>query len=174
MTLWIGYAKAGKEFEVQAEIEAMGITVHCARKIEAKRSGKNRRPEPIESPVLPNYLFIEVDTERWFELADVKHLAVTKTVVPSVSIPNVMSFMAAQRREYDQTSARIEAGERIEEFKDGDSLTILNGPLAGQMARFKRIVETDKYQFPLIEAEIELMGRVAKAQVDPLDVRAAE
>lgn len=174
MTIWIGYARAGREFEVQDEIAARGMTSLCARKIVAKRSGKRRRPDIHVEPFLANYIFIEADTEQWFELSQIKYLASTKTVVPSIEIPRVLRFIDGCTSEYTRQKARAEAGERIDEFSEGDMLEVLSGPLRGQMARFRRIVESEASQFPLVQADIEAMGQTVRASFDPLDIKAAE
>lgn len=172
MTLWIGYARSGKEIEVSVAIEDLGIRCHIALQAEAKRSGKKRRPDLIISPVLPNYIFIEADVEQWFELAQVKHLAMTKTVCPSASIPGVMRFLTASQAKYAERMAKIQAGERLEEFQPNDLIKIISGPLEGQLARFKRIVEeSGDDMFPMVEGEFEMMGQVVTSRFDTLTVK---
>lgn len=175
MTFWIGYAKSGKEIEVCKEINDLGLKAHCAIKVEMIRTGKNRKAEPVTTPVLPNYVFIEADVENWFDLIQVKHLASTKTVCPAADIPRVMGFVRRCEAEHRHQSARIEAGEALPTFKQGQTLEIVSGALGGLMARFRGVVENDiDSQFPAIEAEVDLMGQAVITRFDPLDVKAQD
>lgn len=174
MTLWIGYAKACKEFEVQAALSDINITCHVARKVEMLRSGKNRRPEPVESPVLPNYVFIDVSVDRYLELAGIKHLAQTKTAVPQAEAKHVTAYLDHVKRQFDHDTAQIAAGERISQFQEGDALKVLTGPFVDRLVRFKRVVQGSKQVDDVVVGETELFGRMAEVPFDVLDVRAAE
>lgn len=171
--LVIGYAKSSKEFDVEADLTAMGIQAEVARKIEYKRQGKRRYADAITEPDLPNYVFIECTADQWHQLASVKHLAKTTIFVGPQEARRVRDYLDASRAAYDRQREAQEAGERVSEFKAGDTLQIMSGPLAGCLARFRRIVETDHDPFPRIQAEGELMGRIVTVDVDPIHARKA-
>ena len=59
------------------------------------------------------------------------------------------------------------------EYSDGDILEIMAGPLMGQLATFRKLAETDHDLFPRIRADVELFGRVASIDLDPIDARRA-
>jgi transcription antitermination factor NusG len=61
--------------------------------------------------------------------------------------------------------------QRVAEYKPGELLHIIAGPLAGQMATFIRMIERADETFPEIEASLTLMGREVKTRVDPIHAR---
>lgn len=171
--MWLAYARSGKEIEVQEALMALGITAHCAKKVETKRVGKRRRPDVFIDPLLPNYLFIECGDDQYLEAVGVKHIMPTMTMIPRADVASVMRFLEAADTIMQKRLAQIEAGERLNEFTAGDVLDILDGPLSGLTATFKRIVERDRGVFPSIVADIEVMGRVVETRLDVLDVKKA-
>ncbi len=58
-------------------------------------------------------------------------------------------------------------------YQDGARIEIREGPLAGELATFRRMVQGAADLFPSIEAEMEMMGRVVPVLLDPLAVRKA-
>ena len=80
---YLAYATTGKETEVENELQARGFKVWCGRKVEFVRKGKRRRAEAVESPKLPNYLFITMTADEWHRLHSrpLKHLAKTTYVL---------------------------------------------------------------------------------------------
>lgn len=166
--MWLAYARAGKELEVQQALEEIGITAECAKVVEVKRVGKRRRPDVFIKPMLPNYLFVTCTDEQFLQVIGVKNVASTMVAIPRGDERGVRAFLRSAQADFDRNIAKISAGERIEQFKDGDLLKVLNGPLAGLTARFRGIVEHDL--FPSVRAEVEFMGRTVKAELDVLDV----
>lgn len=171
MTLYACYATTGREFDVQESCEALGITCHVPRRVDLIRQGYRRRPDAITSPYLPNYVFPEVDEAGYYELDAIRHLARTKVEI-SRPAP-VLAFIARVETDYAERIAQIEAGYRVSEYSPGDLLQIMAGPMAGTLASFRRIIERGQDQFPMIEAETEIMGRAVTIRVDPIRARAA-
>lgn len=172
MTLWIGYAKTGKEFEVTASLDEIGITAHCAQKVEAIRRGKQRRPEIITTPVLPNYVMIETDNDDgYYAIAGVKHLHGNLHRVPRGDERGVRAFLSCCDIDYQDWMRRIEAGERVSEYQVDQAIKIISGPMRDMLATFRATVETGG-AYPKIQAEVMMMGRAVSALFDPLDVRA--
>lgn len=187
MSWWIGYAKAGREAEVAKDVRALGAVVRYARKIDAIRRGNQRWAEPVIAATLPNFLFIDVDDATWHKLREVKFLAHTLARIPTgelrrqphtkagILLPQVgvLPFLDAADADFAKREAEIEAGKRVSEYVDGDLLAILGGPLAGHLARFRKILETAHDPFPRIRAEAEVMGRTVMVEVDPINARKA-
>ena len=168
MTLWAAYTR--REFDAQEECEALGITCYLPRKVELIRQGKRRRPDAVVRPYLPGYLFIETDAEGWHMLKATKHIR-TLMGIGDKEARRVMEFVDKVEADYTARMAKIEAGERVSEYAEGDTLEITLGPLKGQLARFKRIAEGA--MFPEVVAETELMGQVVTIKLDPLAARKA-
>lgn len=171
MTLWIAYARTGKEFDAQEEAEALGLETYLPRRVDMIRRGTDRRAKPVISPYLPNYMFVRMDADGWHWLKCSKHVCDIMGIIPQQERA-VMAFIAKVDADYTARMAQIEAGERVDEYRDGDVLEIIKGPLAGQFARFRRIVE-GKGIFPEIEAEAELFGQSVRVTVDPIAARRA-
>jgi transcription antitermination factor NusG len=168
--LWIVYARAGREFDVEEQATALGIEATVPRRVDIIRRGKRRWPDAIESPFLPNYVFVWMTDEEWHWLRDIKEVASIMGVGP-LEAREVQDFIAAAEASYQARMAQIAAGQRVAEYEPDDVLTIISGPLQGQMARFRKMVERADELFPKIAADMELMGRVVPVEIDPLDAR---
>lgn len=178
MSVYLAYATSGKEFEVANKLSSLGFTVWCGRSITFARKGKRRRPEAIEKPKLPNYLFLTLTPDQWHDLhrRDVKHLASTFYQLRR----DDEKALAAFRHEVDAAHAegrRIARNNdlaEIAEYKRGQALVDLTGTFGEAVLRFRRMVERAHELHPKIEAEMDFMGRSVRVELDPLDVRAAE
>jgi transcription antitermination factor NusG len=174
MSWCVWYARKGHEMEAQAEIEKLGIRAVVPLSVEAVRRGYRRRAEPVVSPVLPNYVFTDGDATDWHAVASVAKLAPTMIfLADSVARRYLLPFIAKTEADFTERMAAIEAGRRLEEYRPGDALAILSGPFEGQLARFRRIVETSFDYFPMIEADMEMFGRITTVKVDPIKARKA-
>lgn len=179
MGFWIGYARSGREFDVEEAVKALGIEVHVPKLRVAVRSGNNRDAVAEDRLVLPNYTFINCTDEQWYQLDGVKYLAKRKMMVPPAEEPRVRHFLGIWALEYAEQSARIEAditaGKRLSEYKKGDILEILGGVLEGQLATFREVVEDDEGIPRLrVVTDLELLGRPVTADLDVFDVRKAQ
>lgn len=171
MTLWAAYVRTGKEFDAQEECEALGITCHVPRRVDMIRQGKRRRPDPVVKPFLPNYVFIEATPAQWHDLKDTKLIRTTMGIGEG-NARLVHRFIAKVEADYAERMAQIEAGQRVDEYSEGDCLQIIAGPFTGQLATFRRIAEGAGI-FPEIVAELELMGQATRVRLDPLVARKA-
>ena len=171
---WLGYAKAGKEFEVQAALSEMGIRCEVPRKVEAKRVPTKRTPVAVTTPYMGNYVFINCDHEDWHRAHGTKHLASTmQPISDKFAARHLLTFIDAIELDYSTRMDAINAGERVSEYQPGERIEILAGPLKGQFATFTRIIERADELFPRIEAEGHLFGRAVKVDVDPIHARKA-
>jgi transcription antitermination factor NusG len=168
MVLYAFYTR--REFDAQAEAEALGITCYVPRRVDMLRTGKKRRPDPVIRPYLPGYLFAETDAAGWHMLRGTKHLRTWMGIGPNEAA-NVMRFIDRVEAEYQHRMAQIEAGERVSEYQPDDLLQIIAGPFQGQLARFKRIAEGA--MFPEVVAEADIMGQAVTIRLDPLAARKA-
>lgn len=170
MTLWAAYTRTGQEFAAQEEAEALGVTAYVPRRVDLIRQGKRRRPDVVERPYLPNYVFIQATDEQWHWLRDSKHFR-SIMGIPPASAPSVMAFIDRVERDFAARMAQIEAGERVSEYNPGDLLQIIAGPFAGQLATFRKVAEAADN--PIIIAETEMMGQIVRVTVDPIAARKA-
>ena len=168
MTLWAAYVR--REFDAAEECEVLGIPCYVPRKVEMIRQGKRRRPDAVMRAVLPGYIFIETDAHGWHALKASKHIKSMMGIGPNEA-RRVMQFIDRCEADYQARMAQIEAGERVSEYQAGEVLEIIQGPLTGQLARFKRIAEGA--MFPEVVAEVDMMGQAVTIKLDPLAARKA-
>ena len=151
----------------------MGLTVWNLRKIEFIRQGKKRRPEAIESPYLPNYIFAEIPAHRFLDVVGIKYLAKTLTPLTRCDLKALRAFSEVTAKEYD-AAQRIKGNQDlISEYKAGQAVRLLDGRFADRLLTFKGVVERSFDLYPKIQMETEMFGRSVLVEADPLDVRRA-
>lgn len=171
--IYLAYATTGKEFDVTQALQERGFNVWCGRKVNFLRRGKKRRAEAVITPKLPNYVFLNLTAHEWHDLHSrpVKHLASTMYVLRRDDESQLEAFKQIVDLDY-QEGMRIAERNNVSEmaqFKKGQELTDLRGRFADNALRFRRMVEAAG-QFPMVEAETNMMGRVVTVRLDPLDV----
>lgn len=165
---YLGYAKAGHEFEVQDELRDMGIHAWAGRVIRWKRTGKKRYPEPHEEPALPNYLFLALTPETFYQAQSVRFLASTMIMLGTLDRRGLVSFQGNVQAAYEeQDRLRRNAEMPRAEFNAGEQIEIIGGPFADKIATFRRVIERSGMYHPKLEAEISGI----RLQLDPLDVK---
>lgn len=174
MTTYLAYATSNKEFEVQQALEERGFTVWCGRKVDFLRRGKKRRAEAVISPKLPNYLFLTLTDDEWHEMRSkpVKYLAPTMYLLKQHDEEQLNHFKALVDYDHAEGMKIAERNDKAEmvQFTKGQDLVDLRGRFGEQALKFRRIVERAN-DYPLVEVETEMMGRVVTVRLDPLDVK---
>lgn len=171
MTLWAAYVRTGKEFDAQEECEALGIICHVPRRVDMIRQGKRRRPDPVVKPFLPNYVFIEATAQEWHLLHTSSKLIRTTMGIGEGNARMVHRFIDRVEADYARRMAQIEAGQRVDEYNEGDALEIIAGPFTGMLARFKAVAEGAEH--PIVVAELDILGQATRVKLDPLVARRA-
>lgn len=168
--MYLLYARSGHEFDAEADLHERGIDAWCGRVIEFKRVGKARKPQPVEKPALPNYLFAELSPREFYAAQGVKWLASTFVALSRADVEAVARYRAEVRRAYEENDRARRANEvPLSELKPGEALELIAGPLAEKMGRFRRVVERSHDLHPYVEIEVDGL----RVQADPLDVRRA-
>ena len=171
-TTYMLYAKAGREFEAAEEMRDLGLTVYCARKMEFKRTGNQRRPEPRILPYLPNYLFAEIPADLYLDAMAIRYMASTATPLIDQYVPRLKDFIAVTEAEFS-TADKIKMNqEMIAEYKVGQALKCLDHGFNNVMLTFKGMVERGHDDFAKVQASMEMMGQHVTVELDPLQVRA--
>ena len=173
-TDWLGFAVSGKEFDAMDDLEAFGIAYWRGIRIEFERRGKNRTAEPFEYPYLRNYLRIRPTHAQVRLLSRVRYLG--GTFMPLSKEAGKQFDALAERADAAVEQANRAAGNRkaiadYAAFKPGDPLEIREGALASEMARFVKLIQRPHDLFPVILAEMDVMGRTTMVEFDPLAVR---
>lgn len=169
-TTYLLYARSGHEFDAEAELRDAGISVWCGRAIEWKRVGKKRKPEPVEKPALPNYLFAIVLPHQFTTAQSVRWVAPKFEALSLLDERALDRFAGEVDRAYEDADKIRRANEvPVSEFRPGERLEVVAGVLADKMGKFRRVVEQAHDLHPRLELEIEGL----RMHVDPLDVRRA-
>ena len=180
---YLGYVRGGvsrhqgeqrrNEFIVQTALTDMGLDCWCGRKIEFKRTGKDRRAAAHESPYLRNYIFADIPPERFAQAVTVNLLANTLYALSRRDTEALVTFRRAVEAEYDVDDRRRANGAIQSEFESGQALVAVDGQFKDQLLTFRRLVERSFDAYPKIKADMEMMGQTVTVTVDPLDVRKA-
>lgn len=162
-----------KQFWVIDELAAMGITAWCGRRIDFKRSGKDRFAEAHESPALPNYLFIEMTPAQFVKAIGVKFLANSLQLIARCDHDDLAVFKEGVEAKYS-AAQRIDANSRaaVSEYTKGQRVEAIAGSFTEYPMWFKQVVQKAHDQWPRVEVDVEMLGGTVTMQLDPLDVRA--
>ena len=171
--MWVAYATTGQEFSAQEQCEVLGYTCQVPRKVDLIRHQKRRIPDVTVKPYMGNYLFISGGDDVFHAVKLIKEIRGTAMGIGRQNARQVQAFIDRVEADYTARMAQIEAGQRVSEYRPGDLLTLMTGPFAGQVATFRRMVETAGDMFPKIEAEMSftLIGQIVTATVDPINAR---
>lgn len=171
-TTYLCYAKAGHEFEVTDELRALGIHAWCGRKVVFEVIGKDAKPRPVEKPYLPNYVFAQMTDEQFIAALGINKLNRTMLGISKGDMPNVSRFMARVDEAFDSQNRNIALSQKpAAPFDPGEDVMATDGPLAGQVATFQKLVNRDDKW--LYECEVNIFGGAAKVFISPLDVKRA-
>ncbi len=186
MTLWAVYVRS--ELDAAEECEALGLTVHCPRRVDMVRKGNRRRPEPDIKALLPNYIFIEGGAEEWHTAKLCKHIR-SLTWCSDREARNVMAYVRAADAEFAARMEEIERAQKVladreatkeqrkaalkavQHFRAGEILEILDGAFKGRLAQFAGIVE--RGTSPELMLELEAFGQAVTIRLDPLAAKKA-
>ncbi len=171
-----GAEKERGEFAVERQLRALGLQAHAPRKIEFKRVGKKRHPDPVTSAYLPGYIFAEIPAAKFTAAIQCNGLRPTMMAIPPQEVMrHVLRFIDRVGGENAEAERIIASRDRAAmcQFQTGQALDVLAGPFADRIVEFERMVQASHDMHPMIEAKMEILGRLVRTRIDPLDVRAA-
>lgn len=167
---WLIYARSGAEFDVERDLRAIGADAWCGRVLEGKpdprRGGRKRLMLWDERPALPNYVFATLTGDQYHDAKAMRDVIGFVSVV----IPQAERYVHAYRARVEEAhTAAKRARERGEQappqFRPGEALEAVGGPLIGLMARYRQVIEgPDGF-------EVECDTDVGRVKFNPADVR---
>lgn len=169
---WLIYARTHREFDVEAELSAMGIDVWCGRVLEGKpdpkRAGRKRVTIWSERPAIPNYIFASMEPGQYHDAKAIRDVVGFVSVVEAPAMRGVQQFMRVVDAAYSAAQRAKERGDMAPPvFRPQQVLEAVSGPLSGLMLRYRGIVEdADGYH-------VEVDTPLGKGRVSAADVRAA-
>jgi transcription antitermination factor NusG len=168
MTWWIASSEPRRAFAVQDAIRALDVRCEVPREVYALHV-KSKGVIAADRPILGSYVFFDATPEQWHKVIAVKHLRPTMQVVSDRHAARLLlPFVEAAAIDYAERRARIEAGERVAKYADGDRVMILAGRLAGEIVTFRRMADT--WPPKVIVSVGMLGGRDMAMTVDALQV----
>jgi transcription antitermination factor NusG len=183
----MAYASGGREFEVMADLQALGVKYWHGKRVEFQRRGKSRVAEPFEYPALPNYLHVSAPFCILSSIMDIRHLSRTVKFMHEADVRGWQAFERAADARYAEAQAvnlerqrltlanasRQDITNAIAQYKAGDALEMAGGAFEGMLATFGRMVQRPGADHPMVEVNLEIFGRETTTTVDPLVVRKA-
>lgn len=174
MAIYLCYARSGREFEVVDALADLGIEAYCAKRMRFIRKGKQRRPEPEITPYLHNYIFAEIAAQDYLTAMSVKHLASTTYALSEADKRALQVFRREVDAEFEAQDAKRANREAVSEYDPGQEIRFIDGRFSDSVIKFREVVERAHDLHPKIRATIDMMGREATIEIDPLSVKAAE
>lgn len=171
------------ELAVTRQLQCMDIVADAALEARFVRKGNDRNFELTYAPLLPGYVFAEMNEEQ-----HAKGIRVDGALGRSLKIiksrkPESRACMEAQAVKFLAALAKDRAeAERIAlsrdkaamcAYKPGEVLDIIEGAFIEMLAHFRGLTQKPGDQYPMIEADIDMMGRKTPVRLDPLSVRKA-
>jgi transcriptional antiterminator NusG len=183
----------GKEFEVEAEIRAMGLKPWTPRRLDSRRIKEKSETVWYDRPYVGKLLFCVVPAIYWRDVHDLKHVigkpvqlsrldiegqpAHKKKYDPDgalfPAVPGLKDFKAAVEAEYADTERRRANNEYQCQYAPGQALELLAGTFEGFPATFKDVVQRAHDEYAKLRVSVEFFGRETTLEVDPNKVKVA-
>lgn len=162
-----------KQRWVQDELALRGIESWCGTSVTFKRVGKNRVADRYEAPYLTNYLFVEIGPNQLFDVLSVDHIAPTVQIVPRTEMAGLRTWQEDVDGLYE-AAMKVDANSKaaIAEYRKGQAIKAISGPFEHFPIWFEKVAKAAHDLWPMVEAEVEILGARRKVRLDPLDVRA--
>ena len=183
----------GREFEVEAELQVLGLHPIVARRLDSKKITQSKDRVWFDTPYVPKLLFCAFPAVYWGDVTGIKHIIGkpvrlsrgdiegrpscdiqrvdgTKRHVPAVWGLN--DFMNAVADEYAAAERRRDSNLFQCDYVPGQHLEMLSGPFAGLPARFQKVLKSAHREYATLRVEIEMMGGNIPAEALPDQVAA--
>lgn len=175
----IGYARAGREFEVGEELRSHGFKVVVPRVITRLSRGKNRSASIASKPYLSNYIFMsltEGDYHRLIvNLGRFKYLSHSFQIVPTVLASVMDAWIEATESEAIKAELAFSKWDTVWPYSPKDEMEVIGGPLLGflegRRVVFEKMNESAHLEFPMATVRASMMGREVSVDIDPLHLR---
>lgn len=180
----------GKEFEVEAELKALGLHPWVPRRLESKYIKEKREAVWYDRPYVPKLMFCVIPAIMWRDVFELKHVigkpyALTRLdmegtpAVKGGAIPDrparygLNDFRRAVDAEYSDAEKRKVNSEYQCQYKPGQALEILQGPFEGFAAEFQGVIRRAHDDYSKLRVEVSIFGRPTSLDLDPDKVRVA-
>lgn len=185
----------GREFEVEAELQAMGLHPWVGRRLVSKWVKEAGKFVWHDVPYADKLIFCVIPAIYWTDVRKIKAIVgqpveLTRNDMdglPAAQIERtdgtiyhrparhgLIDYKRHVLAEYADMERKRASAEYECQYEPGQALTMLDGMFEGRPQTFKEVVRDAKTQLAKIRLEVAGMGRVVEVDVDPDRVRAAE
>lgn len=178
----------GKEFDVEAELTAMGLHPWVPKRLESKYIKEKREAVWYDRPYVPKLMFCIIPAVYWRDVFELKHVIGKPAElsrmdiegVPAIkggSIPDrparygLKDFRQAVEDEYQDMQRRKVNSEYQCQYVPGQALELLEGPFAGFSGDFQKVVKSAADNYAKLRVDVEIFGRYTPVDIDPDKVR---
>ncbi|WP_226780331.1 hypothetical protein [Oceaniglobus trochenteri] len=176
----------GREFEVEAEIIAMGLKPWVPRLLASRYIKEKREAVWYDRAYVPKLMFCVIPAIYWRDVFNLKHvigkpLALRQRDIDGVpayqrnhgdmakvpAVPGLRQFKEAVEAEYADAARRRDNSEYQCQYLPGQALQLLDGPFAGFDATFQAAVKKAHDDYAKLRVEVHVFGRPTTLNVDP-------
>lgn len=183
----------GKEFAVEADLVALGVTPWVARRLDSKYIKEKRQTVWYDVPYVPKLLFCVFPAVYWNDVRAIKHVigkpialserdirgtpgydikgrdGKTRKIAP---LNGLNDFQASVAAEYADKQRNRQNSEYECQYTPGQALEMLAGPFEGMPVAFDRAIKRAHNHYSKLRVSVEVFGRATMVEVDPDMVRA--
>lgn len=184
----------GKEFEVEAELIALGLHPWVARRLDSKYIKEKRSVKWYDVPYIPKLMFCVFPAVYWPDVVGIKHIIgkpivltdrdvkgeprkeiTTRNgdVVVYPAMHGLVDFQRLVKAEYDDMARRRDNSEYECQYKPGQALEIMSGPFMGLPTEFRQAIRRAHTDYTKLRVDVNVFGRMTPLEVDPDMVKAS-
>ena len=174
----------GKEFDTEAELQALGLHPWLPRRLASKYVKERRAFSWYDRPYVGKLIFCVIPAIYWPDVRKLKHvigkpeklsrLDMDGHMAGGVYRPGLKDFEKAVAAEYADAERQRANAEYQCQYTPGQALTLLRGPLEGLSGAFREVVKRAHDDYPRLKVAVDFMGRPTLVEVDPDHIKAAE
>lgn len=188
MTTYAINATRGKEFEVEAELKAIGLHPWVPKKLASRYIKEKRQSVWFDKPAVGKLLFCVIPAIYYRDAIDLKHVIGQPLPLSQRDIdgapahlgpdgitqhPRVWGLKQFKERvelEYEDMCRRRDNSEWQCDYRPGQALEILNG-IESVEAIFRGTIRRAYDDYAKLRVEMNMFGRAVMVEVDPDKVR---
>lgn len=183
----------GREFEVEAELRALGLTPWIAKRLCSKYVKEKREAVWFDAPYVPKLAFCVIPAIYWPDVVAIKHVIgkpislsrrdvqgspackVQKpdgSFVKKPAVFGLKDFKMAVEIEYQDMARRKLNSEYQCQYQPGQALEILDGPFMGLPTVFRDTIKRAHNDYAKLRVSVSVFGRETPLEIDPDAVKA--
>lgn len=172
-----------KEFEVEEELQALGLHPWVPRRLDSKYIKEKRVAVWYDRPYVHKMIFCVIPAIYWRDVVDMKHVIGKPVPLSRLDLEGMPAmngrppryglkqFKEAVEAEYADMQRRKANSEYVCQYEPGQALEMLGGPFDGFPAQFRDVIRRAHDDFAKLRVEVLIFGRATEMEVAPDKVR---